>query len=57
MDALNAPGKQVKNPFNVISADWNNSIWNAMYNFWSDKNQTPDDVISALKDEYDSIFG
>jgi len=57
MDALNVPNGQVPNPFNVIDADWNNAIWNAMYNFWSDKNQTADDVIAALKDEYDAIFG
>jgi glucose/mannose transport system substrate-binding protein len=57
MDALNVPNGQVPNPFNVIDADWNNAIWNAMYNFWSDKNQTVDDVIAALKDEYDAIFG
>jgi glucose/mannose transport system substrate-binding protein len=57
MDALNVPGGQVPNPFNVISGDWNNAIWTAMYNFWSDKSQTPDDVIAALKEEYESIFG
>jgi glucose/mannose transport system substrate-binding protein len=57
MDALNVPGGQVSNPFNVIDADWNNAIWNTMYNFWSDKNQTIDDVKEALKDEYDAIFG
>jgi len=57
MDALNVPGGQVLNPFNVIDADWNNAIWNTMFNFWSDKSQTVDDVISALKDERDAIFG
>lgn len=57
MDALNRPGGQVPNPFNVISGDWNNSIWTVMYNFWSDKSMTVDDVIEALKSEYESVFG
>ena len=57
MDALNKPGAQVKNPFNVITGDWNNGIWTAMYNFWSDKSQTTDDAIQALKDAYDQTFG
>lgn len=57
MDALNVPNGQVANPFNVIDADWNNAIWNVMFNYWSDKSQTVDDVIAALKDERDAIFG
>lgn len=35
----------------------NNAIWTAMFNFWSDKSQTVDDVILALEDEHDAIFG
>ena len=57
MDALNVPNAQVPNPFNVIDADWNNAIWNVMFNYWSDKSQTVDDVIEALKEERDAIFG
>ena len=57
MDALNVPNGQVPNPFNVIDGDWNNAIWTVMYNFWSDKSQTVDDVIANLKDEHDAIFG
>lgn len=57
MDAMNVPNGQVKNPFNVIDGDWNNAIWTVMYNFWSDKSQTVDDVVEALKDEQDAIFG
>lgn len=57
MDALNKPDAQVLNPFNVIDADWNNAIWNAMFNFWSDDSLTVDDVVDELTDEYDAIFG
>ena len=56
MDAMDKPGGSVKNPFNVITGDWNNGIWTAMYNFWSDKNQTTDDAVAALKDAYDQTF-
>ena len=57
MDALNVPNGQVPNPFNVIDGDWNTAIWNTMFNFWSDKSQTIDDVVESLTDEYDAIFG
>jgi len=57
MDALNVPNGQVANPFNITDTDWHNAIWTVMYNFWSDKSQTVDDVIANLKDEHDAIFG
>jgi glucose/mannose transport system substrate-binding protein len=57
MDAMNVPDGQVKNPFNVIDGDWNNAIWTVMYNFWSDKSMTVEDVVQELKDERDAIFG
>ena len=57
MDAMSVPNGQVKNPFNVIDADWNNAIWTVMYNFWSDKSMTVDDVIESLKEEHEAIFG
>lgn len=56
VDALNKPDAQVANPFNVIDPDWNNAIWTVMYNFWTDKSMTVDDVVANLKDEYDAIF-
>jgi glucose/mannose transport system substrate-binding protein len=57
MDALNVPNGQVANPFNITNTDWHNAIWTVMYNFWSDKSQTVDDVKEGLADEYDAIFG
>ena len=56
MDAMNKPNGAVKNPFNVITGDWNNGIWTAMYNFWSDKSLTTDDAVAELKDAYDLTF-
>jgi glucose/mannose transport system substrate-binding protein len=57
IDQLQVENGTVMNPFNIIDADWNQAIWNAMFSFWSDPNATPDDVIAVLQDEYDAIFG
>ncbi|WP_417310752.1 ABC transporter substrate-binding protein [Devosia sp.] len=56
MAALSVPDGQVANPFNITDTDWHNAIWTVMYNFWSDDSQTTDDVVEALKDNYDQIF-
>ncbi len=57
LDLLKVPNGTVQNPFNITDADWHQTIWSVMYTFWSDPNQTTDDVIENLKDEYDAIFG
>ena len=56
MAALQVPNGQVLNPFNITNTDWHNAIWQVMYNFWSDKSQTTDDAIAALKEQYETIF-
>jgi glucose/mannose transport system substrate-binding protein len=57
MAALQVPNGQVANPFNITDTDWHNAIWTVMYNFWADPNQTTDDAVKALQDNYDEIFG
>lgn len=57
MDALNVPNGQVANPFNITDTDWHNAIWTVMYDFWSNKDQTADDVIDGLNENYEAIFG
>jgi len=47
----------VQNPFNITDGDWHMSIWNALFEYQSDPNTTPDDVLDMLRDEYDAIFG
>jgi glucose/mannose transport system substrate-binding protein len=56
MAALSVPNGQVANPFNITNSDWHNAIWQVMYNFWSDKSQTTDDAVAALKEQYETIF-
>jgi glucose/mannose transport system substrate-binding protein len=56
MDAMSVPNGQVKNPFNITNTDWHNAIWQVMYNFWSDKSMTTDDVVAQLHEQYDTIF-
>ncbi len=47
----------MQNPFNISDADWVRSVWNVMFKFWGDQTETSDQVISELKDQYDTIFG
>ncbi len=56
MDALSVPNGQVANPFNITDTDWHNGIWNVVYAFWADKNETDDQAVQALKDAYDQVF-
>ncbi|MCY1552046.1 hypothetical protein D9M68_884200 [compost metagenome] len=57
IDLLQVPDGTVQNPFNTIDSDWNQALWNTMFSFWSDPNQTAEDVIETLRDEHDAIFG
>ena len=57
LDSLAKPDMSVQNPFNISDADWVRSVWNVMFKFWGDPNETSDDVIKQLKDQYDQVFG
>lgn len=54
---LEDPAQQVQNPHNTADADWQDSIWNVVFNFWSDPNMTVEDAIAEMKDNYDTILG
>jgi glucose/mannose transport system substrate-binding protein len=54
---LEDPAQQVQNPHNTADADWQDSIWNVVFNFWSDPNMSVDDAIAQMKDNYDTILG
>lgn len=57
MAALSVPNGQVANPFNITDSDWHNAIWTVLYDFWSNKSQTADDVIAGFAENYEAIFG
>ncbi|KKB79241.1 sugar ABC transporter substrate-binding protein [Devosia soli] len=54
---LEDPAQQVQNPHNTADADWQDSIWNVVFNFWSDSSMTVEDAIAEMKDNYDTILG
>ncbi|WEK05977.1 MAG: ABC transporter substrate-binding protein [Candidatus Devosia phytovorans] len=54
---LEDPAQQVQNPHNTADADWQDSIWNVVFNFWSDPNMSVEDAIAEMKDNYDTILG
>lgn len=54
---LDDPAQQVQNPHNTADADWQDSIWNVVFNFWSDSNMTVEDAIAEMKENYDTILG
>ncbi len=57
LNVLNDPAKQVPNPHNTADADWQNSIWDVVFNFWSNPDMSVDDAISQMKDNYETILG
>ncbi|WP_156385739.1 ABC transporter substrate-binding protein [Devosia sp. Root685] len=54
---LDDPAQQVQNPHNTADADWQDSIWNVVFNFWSDPNMTVEDAIAQMHENYDTILG
>lgn len=54
---LEDPAQQVQNPHNTADADWQDSIWNVVFNFWSDPNMTVEDAIAQMHENYDTILG
>lgn len=57
LKALEDPEMGVQNPFNITDGDWHMSIWEQMFNFWSDPDMTTDEAIESLKDAHDAVFG
>jgi glucose/mannose transport system substrate-binding protein len=44
-------------PHNTMDADWEKSVWDVMFKYWSDPTMTPDQAVQSLKDNYDTVFG
>jgi glucose/mannose transport system substrate-binding protein len=54
---LEDPAQQVQNPHNTADADWQNSIWDVVFNFWSDPNMSVEDAIAQMHENYETILG
>lgn len=48
---------QVPSPHNTVDADWQSSIWDVVFNYWSDPSMTADEAIEQMKSNYDLILG
>lgn len=57
LEVLKDPTHQVPNPHNTADADWQNSIWDVVFGFWSDPAMTVDDAIAKMKENYETILG
>jgi glucose/mannose transport system substrate-binding protein len=57
LHALQDPAHQVQNPNNTADADWRNSIWDVVFNFWSDPSMTVEAAIAKMHENYDTILG
>jgi glucose/mannose transport system substrate-binding protein len=57
LEILADPEHQVQNPHNTADADWQNSIWDVVFNFWSDPEMTVDEAIAEMKQNYEVILG
>jgi len=56
LDTLAKPNMSVESPYNIADSDWVRSVWDVMFKFWGDPNETSDQAISDLKDQYDQVF-
>lgn len=54
---LDDPSQQVQNPHNTADADWQDSIWNVVFNFWSDPDMSVEDAIAQMHENYETILG
>ncbi len=54
---LEDPEHQVQNPHSMVDADWQSSLWDVVFNFWSDPEMSVDDAIAQMQENYDIILG
>lgn len=47
---------QVINPHSMVDADWQGSLWDVYFNFWSDQSMTVEDAVKEIKNNYETIM-
>lgn len=55
LDILKDPARQVQNPHSMVDPDWQASIWEVAFNFWSTPSMTVDEAIANMKSNYETI--
>lgn len=55
LDILKDPTHQVQNPHSMVDPDWQASIWEVAFNFWSNPSTSVDDAIASMKSNYETI--
>ncbi|SHJ26824.1 ABC transporter substrate-binding protein [Wenxinia saemankumensis] len=54
---LEDPEHQVANPHTMVDADWQSSLWDVLFNYWSNPDMTADEAIEQMQTNYDLILG
>lgn len=57
LSILQDPAHQVQNPHNTADQDWQDSIWEVVFNFWGDPSMTVEDAIAQMHENYETILG
>jgi glucose/mannose transport system substrate-binding protein len=57
LGVLENPEHQVANPHSTVDADWQSSMWDVLFNYWSDPEMTADEAIAQMTENYDAILG
>lgn len=53
---LSQADHQVINPHSMVDADWQGSLWDVYFNFWSDASMTVEEAIEEIKKNYEIIM-
>ncbi len=56
MGYLAQEDQQVINPHSQVDADWQGSLWDVYFNFWSDPSMTVEDAMKEIKNNYEIIM-
>ena len=57
LSILENPEGQVPNPNSMVDADWQSSLWDVIFNYWSDPEMTADEAIAQMQENYETILG
>jgi glucose/mannose transport system substrate-binding protein len=56
LNVLDDPARQVPSPHSTVDADWMSSMWDVLFNYWSDPEMTADEAIAQMQENYETIL-